>query len=360
MKKILLIVAIISSLLLPSAAFAVNLPKATGFVNDYAGILSSSENKNLEKILKNFEAKTSNEIAVAIVNSFDGLEKFDYSQKLFASWKIGKKNKNNGILFLIGPKEGEPFPEKGETVINVGLGLEGTITDSLAGSILDNEVLPLFKEGKMPEGILAGVNALMAATSNEPPVSSLEPIDDNWDLYTNYKLGFSVEVPHKGKLEGHLQGNIEYFAYNEIKAIEKGNIVYISSGDEYQNSSIQKSIKSRKTEAKRVQGVSWAILIKKIKNDSQLKSLIKQKYGSSCKLGKKTKSSQEGVFDIEILGDGKDLGETRCPMNFITFMKYYPKLQRVATWDIGQAPNFEVNGEYVDDKMSDSFAFIDQ
>lgn len=159
--------ALVINFLLFNAVFAVEFPKAGGYVNDFAKILSIEEKANLEQILKDFEAKTSNEIVVAIVDSLQGLDRFTYSQELFTNWGIGKKSKNNGILFLIGPSEGQPFPAKGEAFINVGKGLEGAMPDSLTGSILRNEVFPLFKAGKIPSGILAGVNALMSATKGE-------------------------------------------------------------------------------------------------------------------------------------------------------------------------------------------------
>ncbi|MFA6521821.1 MAG: TPM domain-containing protein [Candidatus Gracilibacteria bacterium] len=159
--------AFIINLLLLNLVFAVDFPKATGFVNDYANILSASEKANIEQILKGFETETSNQVVVAIVDSLQGLDRFTYSQQLFTAWAIGQKNRNNGILFLIGPKEGAPFPAQGEAFINVGNGLGGALPDSLTGTILRNEVFPLFKAGKMSDGILAGVNAIMSATKGE-------------------------------------------------------------------------------------------------------------------------------------------------------------------------------------------------
>lgn len=213
--------------------------------------------------------------------------------------------------------------------------------------------------------IIAIVAALFLSTGSafaaKPLTSLTQSAGDNWNLYSNLKLGFSLQIPKEGRLEGHVRGDTEYFAINKIEIIEKGNIVYISSGNEYQYGNIQKSVKSNKSEIKRVKGVPWAILVKKVRSDTQLKTFIKQKYGSSCKLGTKTPSKQKGVFDVEVVGDGKDLDKTKCPLNFITYIKYYPKAKKVATWDIGQAPNFEIDGgEPVDDKMSDSFMFMEE
>lgn len=148
-------------------ALAVDFPKATGFVNDYAGILSPAYKVNLESQLQAFKTQTTNEIVVVIVNDLQGQDMFGYSQGLFTAWGIGTADKNNGVLFLVGPKEGYPFPEKGEAFINVGGGLEGALPDSLTGTILNREVFPYFKEKKISDGIGSGVIAIMQATKGE-------------------------------------------------------------------------------------------------------------------------------------------------------------------------------------------------
>lgn len=154
-------------LLFPLVANAVDFPRPAGFVNDFAAILQPADRAALENILTNFERETSNEIVVVIVDSFQGLDRFTYSQQLFTDWGIGKKNRDNGVLFLIGPKEGFPFPERGEAQINVGRGLEGALTDSISGSILRNEVFPAFKTRNYFAGVEKGVNAIMQATKGE-------------------------------------------------------------------------------------------------------------------------------------------------------------------------------------------------
>lgn len=161
------ILFLIALLLFPQLSLAVDFPSASGFVNDFAGILKAEERAELEEILKNFEAQTSNEIVVAIVKSFDGLDSFTYSQELFMKWGIGKGNKNNGVLVLIGPSEGLPFPERGEIFINVGKGLEGALPDSLTGTILRKEISPKFKAADYFSGVKGGVLAIISATKGE-------------------------------------------------------------------------------------------------------------------------------------------------------------------------------------------------
>ena len=145
----------------------VTLPSPSGFVNDFAGILTNEGKTYLNDTLKQFELETSNEITIVIVPSFQGMDRFTYSQALFSQWKIGKANKNNGILFLIGPKGDLPFPEHGEAFINVGKGLEGALPDSLTGSILRSEVFPKFQTKQYYEGVLGGVEGIISATKGE-------------------------------------------------------------------------------------------------------------------------------------------------------------------------------------------------
>lgn len=154
-----------TALLLPFTLFASPDPK--GFVNDFAGILTAEDSASLESKLSAYEAETSNEVVLVIVNSFEGADRFSYSQELFTKWGIGKEEKNNGILFLLGPKEGLPFPERGEAFINVGRGLEGALPDSLTGAILRDEIFPKFKEKKYFEGLNNGIDAIIQATKGE-------------------------------------------------------------------------------------------------------------------------------------------------------------------------------------------------
>lgn len=156
----LLIASCVLIFLFGNVAQAAGFPEPKGFINDFAGILSSEQRDSLELELKNFEKETSNEISVAIVQSLEGMDSFTYSQKLFTKWKIGKAGKNNGILFLIAPSERDAF-------INVGKGLEGAMPDSLTGSILRNEVFPAFKENRYFDGVNNGLTALIQATKGE-------------------------------------------------------------------------------------------------------------------------------------------------------------------------------------------------
>lgn len=165
--KLKLPIVLIGILLGANLTFAITYPKEEGFVNDFTGKLTNGEKANIEALLVNFEKQTSNEIVVAVISSFEGLDPFTYSQNLFTEWKIGKEDKKNGILFLLGPRPDLPFPQRGHIFINVGKGLEGALPDSLAGTIARNEVVPHLKNKDLATGILKGVLAIMEATKGE-------------------------------------------------------------------------------------------------------------------------------------------------------------------------------------------------
>lgn len=163
MKKAPILFIIVLGLLffaIPFASHAVTFPKYEDYVNDFAEILSPEEELSIETLVTAFEAETTNEIVVVTVKSLEGLSVFDYSQGLFTEWGIGKREKNNGILFLVAPTEREAF-------VNVGKGLEGALPDSLTGIILRNDVRPHFVEDNYADGIKSGVVAIGEATRGE-------------------------------------------------------------------------------------------------------------------------------------------------------------------------------------------------
>lgn len=139
--------------LLTSPAEAQALPKADGYVNDLAGILDPATRSALEQRLKDVEAKTSSEIAVATVKSLDGISIEEYATRLFKAWGVGQEKTDNGVLVLVAPNEREMR-------IEVGYGLEGVLPDGLAGEIRDAQFLPRFRDNDYAGGIRDGVGRL--------------------------------------------------------------------------------------------------------------------------------------------------------------------------------------------------------
>lgn len=140
-------------ILLPAAAGA-EFPKPSGFVNDFAGVLSSSTKTRMEATLASFREQSGHEIAVVTLPSLEGRPVEEVAADLFKTWRIGTKGKDDGLLFLVAPADRRMR-------IEVGYGLEGTINDALAGRLLDEEVLPRFRAGNLEGGIAAGTAAIL-------------------------------------------------------------------------------------------------------------------------------------------------------------------------------------------------------
>jgi uncharacterized protein len=159
MNKIAFISAVFFSGILLTSAFT--LPeKPTGYVSDYANILSQATIQLLESDLQNFTASTSNEIAVVTVPDLGGDTVEHYATKLFELWKIGNAKNDNGILLLIARDDHK-------LRIEVGYGLEGALPDILARDIIDSKITPYFKQGDYDKGVIAGISAIKEATKGE-------------------------------------------------------------------------------------------------------------------------------------------------------------------------------------------------
>ncbi len=133
-------------------------------VNDYAGVLQSSEIQSLENKLVAFNDSTSNQIAVVIVNDLQGYDKSEFAYKVAKDWGVGQSDFNNGILILVKTKTDESL---GQIFIATGYGLEGAIPDITCGEIIDREILPRFRRDDYYGGLDAGTNVLMSLASGE-------------------------------------------------------------------------------------------------------------------------------------------------------------------------------------------------
>ena len=146
--------------ILPFSAGAFDVPPVQGYVNDFAGLLSPAAKSQIETFLRNFEASDSTQVVVVTVPNLQGEPIDMVALQIAEAWKIGQKGKDNGALLLIGK-------EDRKMRIEVGRGLEGRLTDLLAGRIVDNEIAPRFKKGDFEGGIAAGVNAIAQSVRGE-------------------------------------------------------------------------------------------------------------------------------------------------------------------------------------------------
>jgi len=139
-------------------------PVPPRLVNDFAQILSPDELQNLESKLVAFNDSTSVQIAVVIVPTLGGYEKADYAQQLGQKWGVGGGKFNNGIIILVKPKT---VSENGEAFIATGYGVEGSIPDATALDVVNNEMIPQFKQNDYYGGINAATDVLISLVKGE-------------------------------------------------------------------------------------------------------------------------------------------------------------------------------------------------
>ena len=123
-------------------------------VNDFANIISQETEIALKKKLKQLDINTTIELVVVTIASLEGKSIEQYSVELGKKWRIGKKDKNNGILFIVAFKEQI-------SRIEVGYGLEHILTDADTKKILRDVVNPLFKKRNFDKGFIAGVDDII-------------------------------------------------------------------------------------------------------------------------------------------------------------------------------------------------------
>ncbi|WP_372782674.1 YgcG family protein [Phenylobacterium sp.] len=153
-----LLVAVLAVFAIAGAAFAATGPKfpaLSGRVVDDAHMLSPATVEKLDGELAGLEAQTGHQVVVATVPDLQGYEIEDYGYQLGRTWQLGKKGVNDGAILLVAPKEHK-------VRIEVGYGLEPVLTDALTSVILQEKVLPQFKQGYMEQGVVDGAEALVA------------------------------------------------------------------------------------------------------------------------------------------------------------------------------------------------------
>src|ERR1051326_3666161 len=140
------------------AAAAPQFPALTGRVVDAANILSATTKSDLDGKLAALEAKTSRQLVVVTIPSLGGYDIADYGYQLGRVWGIGQAKLNNGVLLIVAPTEHR-------VRIEVGYGLEPILTDALSEIIIQNQILPSFRQGEFNAGVEKGADALIQQLS---------------------------------------------------------------------------------------------------------------------------------------------------------------------------------------------------
>jgi uncharacterized protein len=147
-------------LICASVAQTLDFPTLTGRVVDEAGVLDPSARAALGETLAALEAKTTDQVVVVTLKSLRGTSIDDYGYQLGRRWQIGQKDKNNGVLLIVAPSERK-------VRIEVGYGLEGTLTDAIGKLIIESSILPRFKAGDVSGGIKRGVEDIVQVLSGD-------------------------------------------------------------------------------------------------------------------------------------------------------------------------------------------------
>ena len=183
-------------------------PSPPKLVNDFSGILNSDEAKTLEQKLVKFNDSTSTQIAVVTINDLEGMDKAEYAQRLAEKWGIGQKGKSNGILILIKPTGGKG---QKQAYIAVGYGLEPVIPDAIAKRIVENEMIPNFKNNNFYKGIDQATSVLISLAKKEFTAAQYQKKSskNNYSFYVIIAVIILVFIIMKisGKSKRHISSN---------------------------------------------------------------------------------------------------------------------------------------------------------
>jgi len=149
-------------------------PVPPRLVNDLAGLLSAEEAARLEQKLVEYNDSTSTQITVVTLKSLEGYDIDDLAQRIGQSWGAGQQQFDNGVVILIKPKIGN---ERGQAAIATGYGMEEIIPDAIARRIVDNEMIPYFRENDYFGGINAATDIIIDLASGRFKAEDYESKD---------------------------------------------------------------------------------------------------------------------------------------------------------------------------------------
>lgn len=139
---------------------APSFPELTGPVVDQAQVLPADVKDAITQKLLAYDQDSGNQLVVVTVPTLDSYPLDEWGYQLGRHWGIGRQGANTGALLLVDTGEHK-------LRIEVGYGLEGTLTDALSDDIIRNVIVPRFKQGDVPGGISAGVDAILQVLGGE-------------------------------------------------------------------------------------------------------------------------------------------------------------------------------------------------
>lgn len=154
-----IVLALTLFIIVVAHGYAAELPALTGRVVDNAGVIDAALEESLSTELQSLEQKTSDQLVVVTVRSLDGEAIEAFSTRLFNTWKLGQKQKDNGVLLVVAP-------EDRKVRIEVGYGLENKLTNITAQRIIEQTIIPKFRAGDLNGGIKDGMADILAVLSD--------------------------------------------------------------------------------------------------------------------------------------------------------------------------------------------------
>ncbi|MBD3245246.1 MAG: hypothetical protein GF335_04615 [Candidatus Moranbacteria bacterium] len=192
------------------------------------------------------------------------------------------------------------------------------------------------------------------STNTKKTGSKIKSLDEIWNLYINYDLGFQIKVPKKSN-------------GSQVKIIEEGKIVYLvdTSAEMWSNQDNVEQARKKTNVYEKINGVSFAIFVEEVKNDQELENFLQKVYYPGCEIGsKKPFNNNPDIFSVRFKTyKTQEEWEEKCHINGRFIILYSPNQGKVATWGMGQANTFKtkINGQKttLDDNITNSFDFID-
>lgn len=187
--------AFLSALCFACLASSIVVPRLTGSLVDEANLFSADAAAQVRERIERFNEQRRAQLAVLTVDSLQGADIETYGIAVAEDWKLGSKKGDDGVLFLIAPKERRMR-------IEVGHGLEGELTDIASKRILADIVAPQFKRGQMAAGVVAGIDAIESYLQGRvPPALAQRPRDSGAGVFILF-LFFIICMIVLGRLGG--------------------------------------------------------------------------------------------------------------------------------------------------------------
>lgn len=168
MKKLLGLLVALLALSAPVQALGVP-PAPTQWFTDNAGLLSSDQASALNEKLHAFEQQSGAQFIIYALPSLESESLEDFTIRCAEKWKVGQKKYDNGLILFV-------FRDERKIRIEVGYGLEGTITDAVSSRVIREQIAPNFQRGDYAAGLNAAADAIIAQISGkEAPVPATQP-----------------------------------------------------------------------------------------------------------------------------------------------------------------------------------------